>query len=238
MKNYSFAICENEPVQAEWLQFLLEEYAEVRRYSLHISAWESAEAFLFHYAENKQVDVILLDIQMHEMNGMEMARQLRQKNDKTSLVFITGMTEYIGEGYGVEAVDYLIKPVKKETLFQVLDRTLDRIPKIPTYILIEQNDEQLKIALENILTIEVDGRELMLKMDEQIIYLRQTLQEFMSKLNPDQFIQPYRNVVVNCERIKRVKKGELLMDDDRVVPISRRNQKKIVSAFVNYFRKE
>lgn len=74
MKNYSFAICENEPVQAEWLQFLLEEYAEVRRYSLHISAWESAEAFLFHYAENKQVDVILLDIQMHEMNGMEMAR--------------------------------------------------------------------------------------------------------------------------------------------------------------------
>lgn len=238
MKTYSFAICENEPVQAEWLQTLLEEYAEIRGYNLLISVWESAEAFLFQYVENKQVDVILLDIQMHEMNGMEMARQLRQKNDKTSLIFITGMTEHIGEGYGVEAVDYLIKPVKKETLFQVLDRTFNRIPKSPTYILIEQDDEQLKIALEDILTIEVEGRELMVKTNDQVIHLKQPLQEFMSKLNPDQFIQPYRNVVVNCERIKRVKKGELLMDDDSVVPISRRNQKKIVSAFVNYFRKE
>lgn len=238
MRTYSFAICENEPVQAEWLQSLLEEYAELRKYTLHISAWESAEAFLFQYAENKLVDVILLDIQMNEMNGLEMARRLRQKNDKTSLIFITGMTEYIGEGYSVEAVDYLIKPIKKEKLFQVFDRTLEKISASPAYILVEQNDEQLKIPLEDILTIEVEGRELNIKTDERLIQMKQPLKEFMQLVDSEQFVQPYRNIVVNCSRIKRVKKGELIMDDDSIVPISRRNQKEMVAAFVDYFRKE
>ena len=238
MKTYSFAICENEPIQVEWLQSLLEEYAEARGYMICISTWESAEAFLFHYAEDKNVDLILLDIEMNELSGMEMARQLRQKNDQIGILFITGMTEYIGEGYSVEAVDYLIKPIKKEKLFQVLDRSLEKIAASPAYILIEQNDEQLKIPLEDILIIEVEGRELNIKTDERLIQMKQPLKEFMQLVDSEQFVQPYRNIVVNCSRIKRVKKGELIMDDNSIVPVSRRNQKEIVAAFVDYFRKE
>ena len=238
MKTYSFAICENEPIQVEWLQSLLEEYAEARGYMIRISTWESAEAFLFHYAEDKNVDLILLDIEMNELSGMEMARQLRQKNDQIGILFITGMTEYIGEGYSVEAVDYLIKPIKKEKLFQVLDRSLEKIAASPAYILIEQNDEQLKIPLEDILIIEVEGRELNIKTDERLIQMKQPLKEFMQLVDSEQFVQPYRNIVVNCSRIKRVKKGELIMDDNSIVPVSRRNQKEIVAAFVDYFRKE
>lgn len=238
MKTYSFAICENESIQAEWLQSLVEEYAAQRGITIHVSIWESAEAFLFRYSENKNVDVILLDIQMNELNGMAMAQKLRERDDQVAIVFITGMTEFIGEGYSVEAVDYLIKPVKKEKLFQVLNRSLNKIIASLTYIIVDQQDEQLKVALEEIIAIEVDGRELSIKTDKQHIQIKQSLNEFMNRVDSNQFVQPYRNRVVNCGRIKRVNKGELVMDDGSVVPISRRNQKKMVIAFMNYFRKE
>lgn len=238
MKNYSFAICENEVIQAEWLQSLVEEYAASKHVSVQINIWESAEIFLFHYAENKDVDIILLDIQMSEMTGMEMARQLREEDDSVALLFITGLTDYISEGYSVEAIDYLVKPLKKEKLFQALDRLLAKYPVKEEFLLVEQDDEQIKISRDDILFIEVEGREIKVVMKKQVIFLKDSLQNFSKRLNQEQFVQPYRNIVVNCSRIKRIRKGTLIMDDGSVIPVSRRNQQKVVTAFTNYFREE
>lgn len=238
MKNYSFAICENEVIQAEWLQSLVEEYAASQHVSIQINIWESAEIFLFHYAENKDVDIILLDIQMNAMTGMEMARQLREQDDSVALLFITGLTDYISEGYSVEAIDYLVKPLKKEKLFQALDRLLAKYPVKEEFLLVEQDDEQIKISRDDILFIEVEGREIKVVMKKQVIFLKNSLQSFSKQLNQEQFVQPYRNVVVNCSRIKRIRKGSLIMDDDSVIPVSRRNQQKVVAAFTKYFREE
>ena len=238
MKNYSFAICENEVIQAEWLQSLVEEYAASKHVSVQINIWESAEMFLFHYAENKGVDIILLDIQMNAMTGMEMARQLREQDDSVTLLFITGLTDYISEGYSVEAIDYLVKPLKKEKLFQALDRLLAKYPVKEEFLLVEQDDEQIKISRDDILFIEVEGREIKVVMKKQVIFLKDSLQNFSKRLNQEQFVQPYRNIVVNCSRIKRIRKGTLIMDDGSVIPVSRRNQQKVVTAFTNYFREE
>lgn len=238
MKTYSFAICENEAVQAEWLQVQVENYAAKHGFSVSIHIWESAEAFLFHYAENKQVDVVLLDIQMNEMNGMEMARYLRKENDSVALLFITGLTDYISEGYRVEAVDYLIKPVDKEKLIDALDRLLMKLPSKTKYLLAEKDNEQIKLNQDEILSVEVEGREIKVILDNQVLFLKDTLQRFSEQLDQEQFVQPYRNIIVNCNRIKRIKKGELIMDDNSVIPISRRNQQKVVNAFTHYFRKE
>lgn len=238
MKTYSFAICENEAIQAEWLQAQVKKYAAEYGLSIYIQIWESAEAFLFHYEENKEVDVVLLDIQMNEMDGMQMARHLRKQNDSIALLFITGLTDYISEGYSVEAVDYLIKPVDKEKLFDALDRLLTKLPTKTKYLLAERDNEQIKLNQDEVLSVEVEGREIKVIMDHQVLFLKDTLQRFSEQLDQEQFIQPYRNIIVNCSRIKRIKKGELIMDDNSVIPISRRNQQKVVNAFTRYFRKE
>ncbi len=74
----------------------------------------SAEAFLFHYAEDKSCDILLLDVEMGAMNGVELAKRIREENDALQIVFITGYTDYIAEGYDVSALHYLVKPVSRE----------------------------------------------------------------------------------------------------------------------------
>lgn len=86
----------------------------------------SAESFLFHYAEDKTYDILLLDIEMGKMDGVTMAREIRRDNQTVQIVFITGYSDYISEGYEVAALHYLMKPVNEQKLYAVLDRACEK----------------------------------------------------------------------------------------------------------------
>lgn len=77
-----------------------------------IKAFPSAEAFLFHYADAKDFDILLLDIEMGGMVGVELAREVRRDNETVQIIFITGYSDYIAAGYDVAALHYLVKPVE------------------------------------------------------------------------------------------------------------------------------
>lgn len=238
MRSYTLAICENEKVQAQFIQKILQEYAEANKLHFYLPIFESAEAFLFEYAENKEVDLLFLDIQMNEMDGLSLADTLRQQLDQVKIIFITGLTEHIGEGYRVAASDYLIKPIKKEQLFTVVERVLNSVPKESSYLIINYEDEQIKVAAESIICAEIMGRELFIRTIERDYLIKSTMQELAKQLDEEQFIQTNRSWLVNCQHIERVKKTEVIMDNGMEIPISRRNSKVVTQAFINYFRKE
>ena len=106
---YKIGICDDNQNDSEYLAELLQTWAKQSGYSLNIETFLSAESFLFHYAEEKAYDILLLDIEMGEMDGVELAKRIRQENDTVQLVFITGYPDYIGEGYEVAALHYLMK---------------------------------------------------------------------------------------------------------------------------------
>ncbi len=76
-----------------------------------------------------KLDILLLDIEMGAMDGVTLAKTLRKENDTLQIVFLTGYSDYISEGYEVAALHYLLKPVQKEKLFSVLYRALDKVKK-------------------------------------------------------------------------------------------------------------
>lgn len=80
------------------------------------------KVFFFLYEEQPFGDILLLDIQMAQMNGMELARKIRERNRRIQIAFLTGLPDFICEGYEVDALHYLIKPIQEKKLFQVLDR--------------------------------------------------------------------------------------------------------------------
>ena len=127
MKNssYKIAICDDSQADAEYIAKLVKEWAKDR--IVIIKSFPSAEAFMFNYTEEKDYDVLLLDIEMGKMDGVTMAKAIRQDNESVQIVFITGYSEYIADGYDVAALHYLIKPVKKEQLWSVLDLSLIHI---------------------------------------------------------------------------------------------------------------
>ena len=87
----------------------------------------SAESFLFDYAEQKNYDFLLLDIEMPSMNGVELAQKIRQENNAVQIIFITGYSDFMAEGYEVSALHYLMKPVSFDKLSKVLHLSLIHI---------------------------------------------------------------------------------------------------------------
>ena len=121
------AICDDQRKDSEYISALVREWAEGQKIAVQLELFPSAEAFLFQYAERKDWDLLLLDIEMGNMDGVSMAKTVRRENEAVQIVFITGYSDYIAEGYEVAALHYLMKPVKPGKLFAVLDRALEKL---------------------------------------------------------------------------------------------------------------
>ena len=123
----NIAICDDEQIQVEYLRASVDKWARSRRYPVEITTYPSAEAFLFEYSENKSFDILLLDVEMGKMNGVDLAKYIRRENHVIQLIFVTGFYEYFSDGFDVSALHYLIKPATEAKLFPVLDRAVQNL---------------------------------------------------------------------------------------------------------------
>ena len=152
-ETYKIAICDDSQADAEYIATLVKEWAKDR--IVKIRTYPSAEAFMFNYAEEKDFDILLLDIEMGKMDGVTMAKAIRQDNESVQIVFITGYSEYIADGYDVAALHYLIKPVKTEQLLNVLDRAAERLKKNEKELLLKTADETVVMPVREIRYLDV-----------------------------------------------------------------------------------
>jgi len=98
------AVCDDKAEQAQYIKFIAGKWAEQNRLKVRAYIFESAENLKNEIAENKNFDILLLDIEMGGQNGVELARELRLSGDKTAIIFITAVADYISEGYDVSAL--------------------------------------------------------------------------------------------------------------------------------------
>ena len=123
---YRVAIVDDSTTDAAFVKGILDQWASQRQVSIQAEVFSSAESFLFRYAEDKDWDILLLDIEMGAMDGVTMAKRVRQNNEAVQIVFITGYSDYIAEGYEVAALHYLMKPVNRDKLLTILDRAMEK----------------------------------------------------------------------------------------------------------------
>lgn len=126
---YNIAICDDSAADREWIASLTQVWAEQTDAAVRLAEFTSAENFLFRAQDEDPFDILLLDIEMGAMDGVTLAKKIRQNNDTIQIVFITGYSDYIAEGYEVSALHYLMKPVKPEKLFSVLNRAVEKLRK-------------------------------------------------------------------------------------------------------------
>lgn len=216
---YNFAVCEDEPAQQRNLEQMVQKWAAMNGFFAHITCFPSAEAFLFRYAEDKSYDILLLDIEMAEMNGVQLARIVRGENKEVQIVFITGYMEYIADGYDVEALHFLIKPVTEVKLFEVLDRAVIKLNRNERAIILNRNGETVRIPLYEIRFLDVQRNYVTVHANEDI-RVKATLGELECELD-DAFLRIGRSVIVHLSYIRRVTKTDILLSDDTVIPLPR-----------------
>ena len=216
---YRVAICDDSNTDAGYVRSILNSWAVTRQVSVQVETFASAESFLFHYAEDKAYDILLLDIEMGAMDGVTMAKQVRKDNATVQIVFITGYSEYIAEGYEVAALHYLMKPVKEDKLFAVLDRALEKQKQNERCLNLELSGEMVRIPFYEIRYLDVHQNYVTIH-GKQDYTIKRTLGEFENELD-DRFHRVGRAMILNLKYIQRVTKTDVHLSDGTVLPLPR-----------------
>ena len=216
---YRVAIVDDSTTDAEFVKGILNSWAEQRQANIQAEVFPSAEAFLFQYAEDKEWDILLLDIEMGAMDGVTMAKRVRQDNEAVQIVFITGYSDYIAEGYEVAALHYLMKPVNREKLLTVLDRAMEKRKQEERCLNLESYGEMVRIPFYEIRYLDVHQNYVTVhaKADYTV---KRTLGDFEKELD-DRFCRVGRGMILNLKYIQRVTKTEVRLSDGTVLPLPR-----------------
>lgn len=216
---YRAAICDDSINDAEYVQSILNRWAASRKVGIQSETFPSAESFLFRYAEDKAFDILLLDIEMGIMDGVTLAKSIRKDNEQVQIIFITGYSDYISEGYEVEALHYLMKPVNEEKLFSVLDRAVEKIKQNERCLNLEMSGEMVRIPFYEIRYLDVHQNYVTIhgKKDYTV---KRTLSDFEKELD-ERFFRAGRSLIVNLKSVQRVTKTDVILFDGTALPLPR-----------------
>ena len=216
---YRIAIVDDSTTDAEFVRGILNSWAQERLINIRAEVFPSAEAFLFRYAEDKAWDILLLDIEMGAMDGVTMAKRVRQDNEAVQIVFITGYSDYIAEGYEVAALHYLMKPVNREKLLIVLDRAMEKRKQEERCLNLESYGEMVRIPFYEIRYLDVHQNYVTVHAKAEYT-VKRTLGDFEKELD-DRFCRVGRGMILNLKYIQRVTKTEVRLSDGTVLPLPR-----------------
>jgi len=212
-------ICDDERALRDYHTALIRKWAAEQNQSIRIFDYDSAEAFLF--ASENDTDILILDIQMKEMDGVTLAKKIRARNKEIQIIFVTGYMEYIADGYEVEALHYLIKPATEEKLFAVLNRATEKLKRNEQALLVNHDGMNTRIPLYEISHLEVRHNHVTIFATTEYV-VKTTLNELEKELaNDSNFFRIGRSYIVNLRYVKKCSKTEIFLKNGTAIPLPR-----------------
>ena len=152
------AVVEDESNQYEYVKKMLTQWSEQCDESIAVTHVASAEEFLMKYNQPDTFDVLFLDVYMKQMNGMELAKEIRKYDREVQMVFLTGVSDYVFEGYEIGAVRYLLKPVEQDKMTETMAVCVEKLKqKSDDYVSFKYQGEMLRLLRSDIFYVEVYG---------------------------------------------------------------------------------
>lgn len=233
--NIKITICDDEKSQREYLRKLVTDWGRLHLYALEIQEFDSAEAFLFDYEADSSADILLLDIQMKQIDGVTLAKSVRGKNEHIQIIFVTGYAEFISEGYEVAALHYLMKPVSAEKLSEVLDRAVTVLSQPQRSVVFESENGRMRINTDDIILAEAFAHEveLTLKNGE-----RQKIKAGISEVEKalgSGFFKCHRSYIAGLKYIRRISRNSVTFENGVEIPLARGQYAVLNDAIIKYF---
>lgn len=228
---YRIAVCDDEPEQAACLEALTKEWGKVSGAACEIECYPSAEALWFAYGGNSNFHILLLDVEMRNMTGIQLAKELRAAGYRAEIIFVTSHFEFISEGYEVDALHYLTKPVNGAKLFEVLDRAARKLTAEPAHVLISCDGDTVKLYESDILYAEASLHDTVIRTKSREYSIKENISAFSQRLSDD-FFRIHRSYIVNLKSITRIGRRSITLEDGSEVPASRGKYDDINRAFI------
>ena len=215
------AICEDNLVFSDILKEYIYMWAKDKRCFADISVYKSAEQFLINGDNIMCLDLILLDIKMGEMDGVELAYKLRENGFLGQIIFTTDYAEYVWEGYKVSALDFLKKPVDYSECAVLLDKVQNTIRQ-QKYFICQTSDITVRIPYEEILFFEANLHYITVNTIKNQYITRSSLTEIIQTTDSDLFVQCHRSYLVNISHISSFSQKNITMSNEIRIDVGRK----------------
>ena len=229
---YRIAIVEDERNDAEKLNNSLKQYLEKNNISASIHNYSDGDEII---EEETNFDIILLDIEMKRMDGIQAAHKIRQKDEHVIIVFITRMINMALEGYSVDAADFLIKPLNPLNFETRMDRIFKKLAlNKDRFIEVKNGQHKQYININDIDYIEAANKKVTLNLiDGNKINTTEPLYVLEEKLLKEGFYKPHNSYLVNLNQVKSLNNTDIKLKTD-TIPLSKHRRKDFLNALTAF----
>ena len=226
-------VVEDDPGDCALIAGFLERYGRENGVELETAAYHSAVDFLEEYRGN--ADILLLDVELPGTDGMTAAREVRARDDRVAIVFITHMAQYAIDGYAVEACDFMVKPIRYPGFAAKLKRAAEWADRRRGHhVLLSDGAEFKRVRTTAILWLEKDRNYLIWHTRNGEFRERGTIGDALEKLRAsgagESFAECCTGFVVNLEHVEAIGKDTLTIGG-QTLPVSRRMRKEFLHAY-------
>lgn len=227
------AIVEDEQAYAQQLQEYLKQYQEEFDQRLEVSCFDNGISFIHGF--KRQFDVILLDVSMPYIDGIETARKIREVDTDVVILFVTNQAQHAIRGYEVDAMDYILKPISYFVFSQRLNRALSRVKRREqACIVINPKGGPRKLKIDHIYYIESQGHNLIVHTAEGEFSVFGNMKALEQRLEQHGFMRCNKGYLVALRHVDNVVDGCVVVQGRQLL-ISRPRKAAFMEALTNYF---
>lgn len=201
---------------------------------VNITTYSDPTSFLNE--NNFKYDLIFLDIEMPKINGISLAKRIREKDSNVGLVFITNMAQYAINGYEVSAIDYILKPLDYYDFALKFNKIINFVKRnISNYIYLKSVENNLiKVDVNEIIYVEIFSHYLIYHLENREIKVRGTISEAENNLSNYYFSRISKSFLVNLKHVINIRLDNVLLTGNIELIISRLRKKDFLEAFYKY----
>ena len=228
------AICDDEKHMSDHIRSFVSDFFRKKNQESIIHMFSSGEELLSY---NGQIDILFLDIQMKDMDGMETARKLRADQFRGFLVFITVLKEMVFQSFEVQAYDYLVKPVDEKQFEKTMERLYASMQNASEdSLLVQKGYERRIIAMDEIIFCEIIDRKIYLNLTSgEVVDYYERIEKLETKLD-NRFYRCHRSYLINLKYLKSYKNGTAYMDNGKEIPVSRLRSREFSGVVLQYMK--
>lgn len=231
MNALNITICEDEAAQAENLRKLVLKWAEHGAVGTTVRIFTNAGDFLREWRRQRGCDILLLDVQLGDgQNGIELARELRKDDNRLIIVFVSAFDDFIGLGYDVSALHYLVKPVSEKKLNEVLGRAREQFLRQPRYVVLPAINVRLRT--EDICYAEAFSHYVEIYTTGQSFRLKINMNE-LEEILGNGFFRCHRSYIAGMAHVAMISRRLMVLDTGKTLPLSRRLYDDANQAFIH-----
>jgi DNA-binding LytR/AlgR family response regulator len=228
---YRVALCDDEKIFSETHEKLCRKILDKLNIGYKISVFTGSADFLSSFEEGHQYDIILLDIVMDEPNGMELARIIRNADKEAAIIFITAGKEYAIQGYEVNALHYLLKPVDADILERLIKTAYCEKFQCK-YFNLKSGAQNIRIPVKDIVFLEITGRKVRITLTNKTVNYSGKLTDLLDELPKDCIVRCHQAFAVNMNNILELTRQDAIAVTGVKIPISRAFLKSVQTAFL------